>query len=81
MKTFETSDTNLAAYIILKGVDIKRLNMQNNNKVSFIFESDNINTIKSIINEYYKDNDYILSYNNILRNLKSRIANTLIEKE
>lgn len=68
---YETKDISLAAYINLKGekISIKK----SNNKVSFVFDND----VSLLVDKYYEDEEKYLTYSNILRNIKSRLINTL----
>lgn len=68
---YETKDISLAAYINLKGekISIKK----NKNTVSFVFDND----VSKLVDAYYEDEEKYLTYSNILRNIKSRLINTL----
>lgn len=71
---FSTTDINLTAFLSLKGFHFEM--NRNFNKVEFIFKTENEAQIKENIKKYYNNELKILEYSNILRNIKSQIANT-----
>lgn len=71
---FTTSDINLASFLILKNINYE-IKKNSGRKFDFIFTAENEDIIKNTIKLYYENENRILEYSNILRNIKSQITN------
>lgn len=68
---FETRDINLIAYLDLKGF-LYNLYKRGNEAIAIFNKTD----VASSVQDFYNDDNQILTFTNKLRNIKSRIKNT-----
>jgi len=70
MKTFNTSDLSLAAYLSMVGLKLLLVEKDNKNKFNFVFEDENSTASNHAVS--FLNSDF-LKYDNHVRNLKKML--------
>lgn len=78
--THKTFDLNVAAFLMTKGAVIKNLNYQTKNRKIQIELSGNIDMEKEVEN-YYKNENNILTFATYQSNIKDRVFNEMRSNE